>query len=43
MTFGHHHRRTVGLPRLLTVPQVLGYRREPLAVEELNPDPHPFP
>ena len=43
MTFGYHHRRTVGLPRLGSVPTLLGHRREPLAHKELNQHPHPFP
>jgi ribosomal protein S12 methylthiotransferase accessory factor len=43
MTFGHAARRLDGLPRLLTVPHVLGYRDRPLAPEEVNPYPHPFP
>jgi ribosomal protein S12 methylthiotransferase accessory factor len=43
MTFGYHHRRTVGLPRLGTVPKLLGHRPEPLPYEDLNPHPHPFP
>lgn len=43
MTFGYHHRRTLGLPRLGSVPTLLGHRREPLAYKELNQHPHPFP
>ncbi|MCZ1005495.1 TOMM precursor leader peptide-binding protein [Streptomyces lydicus] len=43
MTFGHRMRRTHGLPRLLDLPSELGYRRAPLAEEEINPHPHPFP
>jgi ribosomal protein S12 methylthiotransferase accessory factor len=43
MTFGHHNRRVVGLPRLHVVPQLLGYRSRPLTDDELNPAPHPFP
>ncbi|MGW3134888.1 TOMM precursor leader peptide-binding protein [Streptomyces sp. NPDC001139] len=42
MTFGHRSRRVDGLPRLLTVPQLLGYRAHPLSLAELNPHPHPF-
>ncbi|MFI9813824.1 TOMM precursor leader peptide-binding protein [Saccharothrix variisporea] len=38
MTFGHRHRRTHGLPRLHTVPRLLGHHPGPL-----NPHPHPFP
>ncbi len=43
MTFGHASRRTEGLPRLLTVPRLLGYRDRDLRPEEINPHPHPFP
>jgi ribosomal protein S12 methylthiotransferase accessory factor len=43
ITFGHAYRRVDGLPRLLSVPQLLGYRDRPLDPTELNPDPHPFP
>ena len=43
MTFGHAHRRTENLPRLLTVPRLLGYRDRDLRPEEINPHPHPFP
>jgi ribosomal protein S12 methylthiotransferase accessory factor len=43
MTFGHAFRRTEDLPRLLTVPRLLGYRDRDLRPEELNPHPHPFP
>ena len=43
MTFGHDYRRLTGLPRLLTVPRVLGHRERDLTPEELNPHPHPFP
>lgn len=39
ITFGHHRRRLVGLPRLHTVPAEL-YGR---VGGELNPHPHPFP
>ncbi len=39
MTFGHRYRRTHGLPRLSTVPALLGLR----ITEDLNPFPHPFP
>ncbi|MFD0201084.1 MULTISPECIES: TOMM precursor leader peptide-binding protein [Saccharothrix] len=38
MTFGHRYRRTHGLPRLHTVPRLLGHPPGPL-----NPHPHPFP
>ncbi|CAL9426970.1 hypothetical protein SUDANB95_01959 [Actinosynnema sp. ALI-1.44] len=43
MTFGHRHRRTTGLDRLLHVPARLGRAARPLAESELNPHPHPFP
>ncbi|MEU6997257.1 TOMM precursor leader peptide-binding protein [Nonomuraea sp. NPDC046570] len=43
MTFGHWARRTDGLPRLLEVPHLLGYRAAPLRPDEINPHPHPFP
>ncbi|WP_436371918.1 TOMM precursor leader peptide-binding protein [Cytobacillus sp. BC1816] len=43
MTFGHHLTRVTGLERVLKVPMELGYVKEPLTVEQLNPHPHPFP
>jgi ribosomal protein S12 methylthiotransferase accessory factor len=43
MTFGHFARRTDGLPRLLTVPHLLGHRDRPLSPTDVNPHPHPFP
>lgn len=43
MTFGHRYRRTHGLPRLLTVPVLLGFRDTEPRPEDLNPFPHPFP
>ncbi|MEU7748603.1 TOMM precursor leader peptide-binding protein [Nonomuraea sp. NPDC049158] len=43
MTFGHRFRRTHGLPRLLSLPRLLGHRDRDLCPGELNPDPHPFP
>ncbi|WP_442600569.1 TOMM precursor leader peptide-binding protein [Paenibacillus sp. KN14-4R] len=43
MTFGHHFTRVTGLERVLRVPMELGYTNQPLTVEQLNPDPHPFP
>ncbi|MEV5573425.1 TOMM precursor leader peptide-binding protein [Spirillospora sp. NPDC052269] len=43
MTFGHRYRRVHDLPRLLTVPRLLGYRDHDLRPDELNPHPHPFP
>ncbi|WP_433443592.1 TOMM precursor leader peptide-binding protein [Nonomuraea sp. CA-141351] len=43
MTFGHRYRRVHGLPRLLSLPRVLGHRDRDLRPAELNPYPHPFP
>ncbi|MBK5443422.1 TOMM precursor leader peptide-binding protein [Peribacillus sp. TH24] len=43
MTFGHHLTRTTGLERVLKVPMELGYAKQPLKLEQLNPHPHPFP
>ena len=43
MTFGHYNRRTQGLPRLLEVPRLLGYRDKALLPQDINPHPHPFP
>jgi ribosomal protein S12 methylthiotransferase accessory factor len=43
MTFGHRHRRTHGLPRLLDVPNLLGHTDRRLTPDDLNPHPHPFP
>jgi ribosomal protein S12 methylthiotransferase accessory factor len=43
MTFGHHLTRVTGLERVLKVPMELGYTKQPLTIEELNPHPHPFP
>ncbi|BCU81470.1 hypothetical protein JIR001_12530 [Polycladomyces abyssicola] len=43
MTFGHHLTRVTGLERVLRVPVELGYAKQPLTVEQLNPHPHPFP
>lgn len=43
MTFGNHLKRVSGLERVLRVPMELGYTREPLTSEMLNPLPHPFP
>jgi ribosomal protein S12 methylthiotransferase accessory factor len=42
MTFGHRNRRVSGLPRLRTVPALLGHSRAPLRDADLNPHPHPF-
>ena len=43
MTFGHHLTRVTGLERVLRVPMELGYTKQPLTLEQLNPYPHPFP
>ncbi|MFB9474256.1 TOMM precursor leader peptide-binding protein [Nonomuraea salmonea] len=43
MTFGHDNRRMDGLPRLLTMPRLLGHRDRDLTPGDLNADPHPFP
>ncbi|SDJ13342.1 TOMM precursor leader peptide-binding protein [Alteribacillus bidgolensis] len=43
MTFGHHFTRLEGLDRVLRVPVELGYVKQPLTLEQLNPHPHPFP
>ncbi len=43
MTFGHHLIRLTGLERVFRVPAELGYAKEPLTLEQLNPHPHPFP
>jgi ribosomal protein S12 methylthiotransferase accessory factor len=43
MTFGHHLTRLIGLERVLKVPMELGYAKQPLTLEQLNPYPHPFP
>ncbi|NUT52608.1 MAG: TOMM precursor leader peptide-binding protein [Saccharothrix sp.] len=43
MTFGHRFRRTHGIPRLATVPRLLGHRATDLTPDDVNPHPHPFP
>lgn len=43
MTFGHHLTRLTGLDRVLKVPVELGYVKQALTFEQLNPHPHPFP
>lgn len=43
MTFGHHLTRVTGLKRVLDVPMKLGYYKQPLTIDQLNPYPHPFP
>jgi ribosomal protein S12 methylthiotransferase accessory factor len=42
MTFGHRNRLVHGLPRLHTVPVLLGHRTTPMPHQEVNPHPHPF-
>ncbi|WP_159886549.1 TOMM precursor leader peptide-binding protein [Paenibacillus puerhi] len=43
MTFGHSYTRVAGLERVCRVPAELGYVKQPLTPELLNPYPHPFP
>jgi ribosomal protein S12 methylthiotransferase accessory factor len=43
MTFGHHLTRVIELDRVLKVPALLGYVKQPLLLKQLNPHPHPFP
>ncbi|WP_156288261.1 TOMM precursor leader peptide-binding protein [Oceanobacillus salinisoli] len=43
MTFGHQFTRLAGMDRVLKVPMKLGYVKQPLTAEQLNPHPHPFP
>lgn len=43
MTFGHRFTRLTGLERVLRIPMELGYVKQPLTLEQLNPHPHPFP
>jgi len=43
MTFGHHLTRLTGLDRVLRIPCELGYVKQMLVIEQLNPYPHPFP
>ncbi|WP_042461349.1 TOMM precursor leader peptide-binding protein [Neobacillus dielmonensis] len=43
MTFGHHLTRVKGLERVRQVPMKLGFTKQPLSYEQLNPYPHPFP
>ncbi|WP_240414842.1 TOMM precursor leader peptide-binding protein [Paenibacillus periandrae] len=43
MTFGHNLTRLSGLERVLRIPAELGYVKQPLTLEQLNPYPHPFP
>lgn len=42
MTFGHRLRRWEGLERLYRIPMALGYAKQPLTAEHINPHPHPF-
>ncbi|WP_017607924.1 TOMM precursor leader peptide-binding protein [Nocardiopsis xinjiangensis] len=43
MTFGHRRRRVHGLPRLYSIPRLLGDPDPPSTEADLNPYPHPFP
>lgn len=43
MTFGQQFTRLTGLERVFSIPVELGYAKQPLTVEQLNPYPHPFP
>lgn len=43
MTFGYQLTRLTGLKRVLKVPMELGYTKQPLSFDDLNPHPHPFP
>ena len=43
MTFGQQLIRLSGLERVLRIPAELGYADKPLAPEQLNRHPHPFP
>lgn len=43
MTFGDHLKRVKGLERVLNIPQQLGFTKQRLSYEQLNPFPHPFP
>ncbi|ASS75448.1 hypothetical protein CIG75_10990 [Tumebacillus algifaecis] len=42
MSFGHQFRRIV-MERVQQAPVTMGYRKEPIAPEEINLQPHPFP
>ncbi|MCD9025250.1 TOMM precursor leader peptide-binding protein [Cohnella silvisoli] len=42
MSFGHHLLRLTGLERVLKVPVKLGYTKNLLTPQQLNPYPHPF-
>ncbi|ARU62693.1 hypothetical protein CBW65_18200 [Tumebacillus avium] len=42
MSFGHQFRRIV-MERVQQAPVTMGYRKEPIAPEEINLHPHPFP
>nr|WP_232243121.1 TOMM precursor leader peptide-binding protein [Paenibacillus sp. GSMTC-2017] len=43
MTFGHDFTRVAGLERVFRVPVELGYAKQALSPDHLNPYPHPFP
>ncbi|MBL0386966.1 TOMM precursor leader peptide-binding protein [Tumebacillus sp. ITR2] len=42
MCFGHQYRRIV-VDRVQNGPVRVGWRKEPIPIEEINLDPHPFP
>jgi ribosomal protein S12 methylthiotransferase accessory factor len=42
MSFGYSLTRLAGLERVLRIPMELGYRKDPLSADQLNPYPHPF-
>ncbi|MFC5528223.1 TOMM precursor leader peptide-binding protein [Cohnella yongneupensis] len=42
MSFGHQLVRVTGLERVLKVPLKLGYTKNLLTAQEINPHPHPF-
>jgi ribosomal protein S12 methylthiotransferase accessory factor len=43
ITYGHHLTRLTGLDRVLRVPMELGFEKQLLMLDMLNPHPHPFP
>ncbi len=43
LTFGHPARQLLGLPRLHTVPRLLGHPDRAGSAGEINPHPHPYP
>ena len=42
MTFGHDFRRIEGIPRLYSVPRLLGHMARDLRADDINIEPHPF-